>query len=281
MIWSIVRIVILAYVGLCIVLYLLQGRMVFQPTRQLDATPADLGMDYEDLWLTASDGVKLHAWFIPAANERGILLLCHGNGGNISHRVESAAIYRRIGLSVLMFDYRGYGKSEGSPNEKGTYRDAQAAWEYLTGERRIAADRVIVLGRSLGGAVASHLAGRQAPAGLIVESAFSSVPDMGARLYPYLPVRRLSRYKYDTAAHVRNVRCPILVMHSRQDEIVPFEMGRKVFEAANEPKTFVEITGGHNDGYFVSVEAYTDTVRQFVSNCFEKGGRIESEELIR
>ena len=265
MIWSAIQIAVCAYVGLILVLYFMQGRMIYHPTRELTQTPESLHLEYEDVWMKASDGVKIHGWFMPAENSRGALLMCHGNAGNVSHRVESAALYQRMGLDVLVFDYRGYGQSEGSPSEKGTYADAEAAWDYLTVQRGIRPDRIVILGRSLGGAIASHLAIDHTPAALVLESAFSSVGDMGASLYPYLPVRLLSRYRYDTADYVSRVSCPVLVMHGPGDEIVPFELGKKIFAAAKEPKQFAELAGGHNDGQFATGQAYVQTLDAFVT----------------
>jgi len=244
-------------------LYLMQSRMVYFPSRQIEADPNDYALQYQDVSFTAADGVALHGWFVPAENEKGVVLLLHGNGGNVSHRLDLLAMLNRLGVSTFIIDYRGYGKSEGRPSEQGTYLDARAAWDYLTATRGVAPEKIILHGRSLGGAVAAKLATKQTPRAMIVESCFTSVPDLGAQLYPMFPVRLLSRFKYDAQAYLREVSCPVLIIHSRDDDIVPFSHGRRLFQAANEPKAFLEITGTHNDGYVASEQIYTERLGKF------------------
>ena len=253
------------YGAILILVYLFQPRLVFMPTRVVHSTPSDAGLSYEAVTLRASDGVKLSAWFIPADKPRATLLFCHGNAGNIADRLESFVLFQDLRLSVFIFDYRGYGASEGKPTEQGTYLDATAAWDYLVKERQIPPSQIVLFGRSLGGAVAAWLAVEQAPAALILESTFTSVPDMGARLYPFLPVRLLARIHYNTKDRIRQVKCPVLVVHSPQDEIVPYAFGRKLFELANPPKEFLEITGSHNDGFLTSGRRYSDGLDAFLS----------------
>ena len=176
---------VLPYLALVVFLYLTQSGMLYladMPSRKVEATPANIGLAFEPLSIATADGETLDAWFIPAEEPRGTLLFFHGNAGNISHRLDSIALFHRLGLNVLIFDYRGYGRSTGSPSESGLYKDAEAVWQYLTEERRMLADNIVLFGRSLGGAVAVWLADRVKPAGLIVESSFTSVPDLGAPL---------------------------------------------------------------------------------------------------
>jgi fermentation-respiration switch protein FrsA (DUF1100 family) len=252
--------------------FLFQARLVYFPLRRLEGTPADVGLRYEEVALKTSDGLVLHGWYMPAADPRApVLLHCHGNGGNISHRVDLLAQLRPLGVSVLLFDYRGYGRSEGTPHEKGTYLDAEAAWKFLTEQKGIRPARILLHGQSLGGAVAAKLATEVKPAGLILESAFTSLPDRGAEVYWFLPVRLMSRVKYPTIEHVGKVGCPLLVIHSRQDEIIPFHHGQKLFDAARPPKRFVEISGDHNGGPFVSGRTYTDALKAFVKECTTGG----------
>ena len=260
------------YVGLALVLYLLQGRMVFLPHlpgRALDATPEAIGLDYEDAVIETADGERLHGWFVPADAARGTLLFFHGNAGNISHRLQSLLIFNRLGLDVLMVDYRGYGQSSGSPGEQGTYLDARAAWDYLVGERGVEGDRVVIFGRSLGGAVGAWLASRDdvSPAGLVVESTFSSGLDMGRRLYPVLPVWLITRIDYPVKDYVTTIKAPLLVIHSRDDEIIPFDMGRAVFDAATGPKSFLELSGDHNAGFWLSRETYVPALDDFLTGA--------------
>ena len=222
-------------------------------------SPADVKLDYEDVAFTASDGIALTGWFVPAPDARFTVLFCHGNGGNIMYRLDTLTLFGGLGLSCFVFDYRGYGNSAGKPTEQGTYRDARAAYDWLTQTKQVPAEQVVVLGRSLGGSIAAHLAAQVPVAGLVIESAFTSYPDIGAKFYPFMPVRPLARYKYNTRAYLAEVRCPVLIMHSRSDELVPFEFGERLFAAAHEPKRFVELAGGHNDGFLVfgrSVQGY-------------------------
>ena len=256
MLWTILLIASATYLALAAYLYLFQANYVFFPWRALDATPADAGLGYEDVHLETEDGVNLHGWFVPTAHARFTLLFLHGNAGNISHRLDSLRLFNRLGLSTFIFDYRGYGRSAGKPTEAGTYRDATAAWRHLVVERGISAQRIVVFGRSLGGGVATWLASVQTPRALIIESTLTSVPDMGAQVYPFLPVRLLARIHYDTLARIPDVSCPILVVHSRQDDIIPFEHGRRIFDAAREPKAFLAIRGDHNSGFLISGEDY-------------------------
>lgn len=234
------------------------------PSRDHVATPQATGLAYDAVTLTTDDGVRLDGWFVPAEDARGVVLFLHGNAGNISHRLDSLLIFNRLGLSTLIIDYRGYGRSEGKPSEMGTYRDAEAAWRYLIEERQISPRKIVLFGRSLGAAVAARLAGQKEVAALITESAFISVPELAAELYPFLPVRLLSRFKYDTRTYLDEITCPLLIVHSRNDEIIPFHHGRQLFEAGREPKQFLELRGGHNDGFLVSGETYTAGLRRFL-----------------
>jgi len=245
-------------------LFLFQSRLVYFPMSKMDGSPEDMGLSYEDVRLTASDGVELHGWFVPAEGARGVVLFCHGNAGNISHRLETMALIHGLGLSVFIFDYRGYGQSEGKPSEEGTYKDAWAAWQYLTRDRDMAPKDIVVWGRSLGGPIAAWLAREATPGALILESTFTSIPDIGAKLYPFLPVRLIARIGYNTGEYVSNVKCPVLVVHSPQDRLVYFEFGCRLFEAAPEPKEFLKITGDHNNGFLVSGAIYRDGVDAFL-----------------
>jgi fermentation-respiration switch protein FrsA (DUF1100 family) len=259
-------IIVGVYIGMSLMLLAFQASFIYYPDKKVYGTPAALGLSYDEVNFKASDGVKLAGWFIPASDARGVVLFCHGNAGNISHRLETLHILNRLGLSTFIFDYRGYGRSEGLPSEKGTYLDAQGAWNYLLKERKLSRDEVIIFGRSLGAAIASHLAKSTHPKALIIESGFTSVRDMAAQLYPYLPVRYLSRFKYDTRASISVIRSPLLIIHSRNDEIVPLSHGRKLFLAASGPKEFLEIKGGHNDGFIVSGGEYINGLESFLSN---------------
>jgi len=269
------------YLLLSIVLYLMQNRMVFlanMPGRALTATPADAGFAYQDVSITTSKGVRLHGWFIPVEQAKATVLFLHGNAGNISHRLDSIAIFRELGLDVFIIDYRGYGQSEGKPSETGTYLDARAAWEYLVVERQIAPDKIVIFGRSLGGAVASWLAAETAPGAVILESTFTSAPDMAYRLYPFLPVRLLTRLKYPVKENVKRLSSPLLVIHSKQDEIIPYDMGESVFAAAPEPKQMLALTGDHNGGFMMNRDQYQAVIGRFLDLHMAKGNQPDDSQ---
>lgn len=273
---TLIFIIVAVYGSFCLYLFLMQGRMIFypnMPSRKLTASPADAGLDYESVTLSASDGVKLHGWFIPARDAGGTLLFFHGNAGNISHRLDSLKIFHDLGLATLIIDYRGYGRSQGSISEQGTYLDGEAAWEYLTRTRNIPARQIVIFGRSLGAAIAAHVAAGKEPGALILESAFTSVPDMAARLYPAFPVRLLSRYEYNTRKSLLSVSCPVLIVHSPHDEIIPFENGLQLYASAKEPKMFLEMQGGHNEGFLASGEFYRGSIREFIAASLSAPGQ--------
>ncbi|MGH8496664.1 MAG: alpha/beta hydrolase [Gammaproteobacteria bacterium] len=260
-------VLLMGYVLLLGLLYVFQSRLIYFPNvaaAHSEARPTDIGLRYENVTFRTSDGLELHGWFVPADPARGVLLFMHGNAGNITHRLDSIALFNRLGLSVFIFDYRGFGKSEGTPSEYGTYEDAGAAWRYLTEDRAIVSERIVLFGRSLGAAIAAQLASRTSPATLILESAFTSAPDIAAHHYWYFPVRLLSRFDYDTEAYAAQITCPLLVVHSPDDEIIPFEHGEAIFAAAKEPKTMLRITGSHNEGFLASGTVYVDGLRAFL-----------------
>jgi fermentation-respiration switch protein FrsA (DUF1100 family) len=246
-------------------MYLQQPAMTFYPVRGLAATPADWGLAHEDVVFDTDDGLQLHGWYIPRPGARRVLLFMHGNAGNISHRGDSVSIFHQLGLNVFIFDYRGYGRSQGSPDEQGLYRDAAAAWRYLVETRAVDAGDIIVFGRSLGGAVAARLASGVEPAALILESTLSSSKDFARRVFPLLSRLVLLRFEFDTAAYVRQVDCPVLVLHSPDDEIMPYALGRKVYEAAGEPKQFIDLRGDHNSGFLLSQPGYQRHLADFIA----------------
>ena len=256
------------YVLLGAYVYVFQSRLLYFPNipgRALTATPADIGLTFEEARITTADGIELYGWYVPAGTGAPVMLFCHGNAGNISHRLEWLPIFHNMGLAVLLFDYRGYGRSRGAPDEPGTYRDAQAAWDFLTRSKGVAPARIVIFGESLGGSIAAHLAKDVASAGaLVLTSTFTSAPDLASQFYWYLPVRLLARFQYPTAEYVSHVQAPTLVIHSRDDEIVPFSHGRKIFERAAGPKAFVEISGDHNAGFLMSGSTFTQGLRSFL-----------------
>lgn len=260
--------VLLAWLAMSLIMALGQNRLVFLPHipgRELVATPEARGLPYEEVWLETADELRLHAWWLPHDEPRGALLFLHGNAGNISHRLDSLEIFHQLGLSVLILDYRGYGRSEGRPDEAGVYQDAEAALSWLEQAQGLAPEEVILFGRSLGAAVAARTASVHPVRGLILESAFTSAPDLGAELYPFLPVRLLARLELDARAAVRQVEAPTLVVHSRQDDIVPFHHGEALYRAAAQPVGLLELRGDHNTGFLVSREVYVAGLDDFLS----------------
>lgn len=262
-----------AYVALLAIVFALQGRLIYFPDtgRQILLTPKDVGLVYEAVWLTTEDGVRIEAWYVPAPAGRGVALLAHGNAGNISHRVDYALMFHGLGYSVLLLEYRGYGRSEGRPSEEGTYADARAAWRHLVVERGFPPERIVLVGESLGGAVVARLAAAERPGALVLASSFVSVPELAAELYPWLPVRWLVRYRYDALEALGRVASPVLIAHSRQDDIVPFRHGERLFAAVKGPKAFLELAGGHNEGFLFTREAWREALGRFLAQHLPAG----------
>ncbi len=265
-VWALLISLVGAYLALGVVLFLFQGRLVYFPEKKMVGTPHDIQLSYDAIYFKTEDQVELFGWYVPAPNARGTILFCHGNAGNISNRLDYLEIFHRLGLSTFIFDYRGYGLSSGTPSERGTYLDSEAAWDYLVSKRGIPPNHIIVYGESLGGAVAARLAARYEPGALILASTFTSLPDLGAELYPLFPVRLLSRFKYNTLESIRQVKCPTLVIHSPDDEIIPYRQGSEIFNALlTTTGEMLTIKGDHNSGFVVSGEVYTQGIERFVS----------------
>ena len=264
----------LLFVGLAVALVfvgirsgVIERYFIYFPERDLAANPSHFGLAFEEVSFTASDGVQLHGWFVPG--EKGVAWLWfHGNAGNISHRLENLKLlHDELGVSVFLFDYRGYGRSQGTPSEEGIYRDAEAALAYLDSREDIDPERIVFFGRSLGAGVAVELATRYCPYGLILESPFPSIRYMARRAYPFLPVWPFLRTRYDSLAKIGKVQAPVLVLHGDRDDIVPLEGATRLFQKANEPKEFYTIRGaGHNDTYVVGSKEYFSALRHFVEN---------------
>ena len=262
----------LAYGALLGFVYFTQGGLVYFPNmaREHIATPAIHGLPYEDVSIRTDDGETLHAWWVPAESPRGAALVFHGNAGNISHRIDYARMFHGLGYGTLLVEYRGYGKSTGAPSEEGTYRDALASWRWLMETRGLPPGDIVVFGESLGGAVACWVAAREKPRALVLASTFTSVPDLGAEVYRFLPVRLLSRFKYDTLECVSKVTAPVLVVHSPRDDIVPYAHAERLYGAANEPKEFLGIAGGHNDGFLHTRAEWVKALGAFLERAQRK-----------
>ena len=252
------------YVGVCVLITALQTRLIYFPSREYEAYPPDVGLAFDDLTLHTSDGVNIAAWYIPHDRPMGSVIFFHGNAGNMADRLHSIKVLHDMGLNILIIDYRGYGRSEGKPSETGTYEDAEAAWRYLTETKGEAPNRVVLFGRSLGGAIAIELATRHQAAALVVESTFTSLRDIGRLHYRFLPVGLILTYRYESLAKVPRITCPKLFFHGRDDTLIPLENGRRLFEAAAEPKEFVETPGEHNEGGFTYSPEFGRRLEEFL-----------------
>ncbi len=262
-------IIAIGFLGFAVYLYFGQSRLIFFPTKEHAVTPADLDIDYDDVRVESEPGLTVHGWYIepkrPPDSAMPVVLFCHGNAGNISHRLQTAAYLMELGSAVLLFDYRGYGLSEGSPGEPGIYRDADAFYDWLVETKGYAPQQIVVFGRSLGGTVAVDLAAHRPCRGLIVESSLTSAEDMAQKMFPFFPVRWLLKYKLNSLEKISAVSSPVLVTHSPEDDLIPYEMGRKLYEAASEPKRFVELVGGHNDRSYFELESYRTAVNDILN----------------
>jgi hypothetical protein len=250
-----------------------EHRQVYVPNRTLEATGGELGRPFEEVFFTASDGLRLHGWYYPAnpgsPRAHQVLLLLHGNAGNISHRLHFYQAWLELGVNVFAFDYRGFGRSEGRPGEEGTYRDAQAAVQWLR-QKGFASQHLVALGKSLGGGVASELALREPLGGLILQSTFTSIPDIGSELFPWLPVRWLHRIKYDTVNKLPRIKAPVLVAHSRHDDLIGFHHAERNFRAANAPKLFWEVRGDHTSTVEAGRDVYLQGLGKFLAEYLNR-----------
>lgn len=248
-----------------LVLYMryFEYKSLYFPTKDIEVTPDYLGLKYEDIYFNAQDGTRLNAWFIPAEDSNFTVLFCHGNGGNISHRIEKIALLRKLGLDVLVFDYRGYGRSSGRPGEKGLYADAEAAYNFLVSEKKIPAEKIVLYGESLGGAVAIDLTAKRKAKALITECTFTSTKDMAREIYPFLPSFLISS-QFDSTEKIKKINIPKLFIHSQGDEIVPFRQSTKLFDLAPEPKIRLKLIGSHNTCYIDSKDLYISGIGGFL-----------------
>jgi uncharacterized protein len=263
------------YTALVLLVLFAQSHLIYFPQVERDfiTTPARMGLAYESVAITTADNETLHGWFVSTPSAaKGTILFFHGNAGNISHRMNYLSMFSGLDYNTFIFDYRGYGKSSGSPSESGTYQDASAAWRYLTEEKAIPPSDIVLFGESLGGAIAAWLATQHEPRALVLASTFTSVPDLAAQLYPFLPVRLLARFQYSTIDYLQSITCPVLVVHSPQDEIVPFSHGQALFQAASSPKQFLTLQGGHNEGFIFTRKEWILSLDEFINARSEFSG---------
>ncbi|MCG2710952.1 MAG: alpha/beta hydrolase [Candidatus Omnitrophica bacterium] len=249
----------------CFYIYIryLEKSSLYYPLRQLEGTPTEIGLPYENVFFNASDNTKLHGWFVPATDAKATVIFVHGNGGNISHRLDKIRVFNELNVNLFIFDYRGYGRSKGVSGEQGLYLDIQAAYDYI--RRKDSTGKVIIYGESLGGSLAVDLASKADIDGLILEGAFTSVADMAKIVYPWLPAVLL-KTKFDTISKISHVKAPKLHFHAEFDDVVPLSMGSRLFKAAKEPKKFVLLEGMHNDSFFVSAVKVRSELKEFFSS---------------
>jgi uncharacterized protein len=262
--------VVVAYLVILLLVWFNESRLLYFPgnARTLLPPPAELSLPVERVEFSTADGVRLVSWVIPAPDPSGYwLLICHGNGGNISEagRPLHYAGLRDLGLSLLAFDYRGYGESEGRPTEEGLYRDAEAAYRYLRETLGVVPGRIVLFGHSLGTAVAVDLAARHPAAALILDGPLTSVPERGQEVYPFLPVHLLARSRYASIEKIGKIGIPKLFLHAEADQVIPIAHGRRLYAAASPPKRFVTLRGGHGDAFEVDSTAYFGSIARLLA----------------
>jgi len=258
----IITLIVIIVLFLIFVRYL-ENTSIFYPDRSLAGTPENIGLPFENITISTQDHVKLHGWLIKAPSAKSTLIFFHGNAGNIGGRLGKIDLFHQTGINVLIIDYRGYGKSEGFPTEEGIYNDATAAYDYLLQRDDMRGQNIISYGASLGGVVAIDLATKRAVSCIIVDSTFSSATDMAKRIYPFIP-SFLLKTKMDSIGKIKNISAPILFIHSVEDQTVPFELGKKLYDATPGPKEFIEITGTHTDGHIYDGKKIINGIKTFL-----------------
>lgn len=266
LLWSLVRCVLGVYVGLGLLLFFFQAHFIFLPSSAIVETPTQWKMEYEETTLPV-DGFQTKVWLLPVPQARGVILFSHGNAGNMSNRRSEVEVLRGLGMSVCMYDYGGYGQSSGDPSETRCYADARAVWGWLTKEKGFSPDKIVLYGHSLGGGPTAQLATEVKPGGVVLESSFRSIAAVAQATYPVYPCRLLVRHRFDNESKMSAIHAPLMVIHSRNDEIIPFPQGQTLFEKGNEPKRFLETHGGHNTGFLESLDIYNPAWRQFLDAC--------------
>ena len=243
------------YTAATLAIALRQKRYIYRPGKKVETTPESIGLHYKEIALQTDDGITIQAWYIPAdapnaQHKTKTILYCHGNAGDLADRIDIIQKIHALGFHTLIFDYHGYGNSQGTPSEEATHLDALAAWKQLTQKQNIPADNIIIYGRSLGAAVATRLAATHTPHALILDGAFTSIPAMARKKFPLLPVILFTRHSYDNLSTIRQIKCPLLIAHGKTDKTCPYKHGRQIFHAAPEPKQFIDLTCGHEQTAF-------------------------------
>ncbi|MFP4171625.1 MAG: alpha/beta hydrolase [Candidatus Hydrogenedentota bacterium] len=281
MLWTVARVAALVYVGFGVLLFFVQEYLIFPGGSSVHTTPDAYGWNYEDVYVTPEEGETTHGWYIETPAEesaRGVILFSTGNGAAIADRMFSIRQFVDLGFDVLIYGYGGFSHSSGQPSERRIYADVQAMWDYLTGERGVSPERIALFGRSLGSGVSVELATREEPRAVILESAFLSIPAVARTMFPIFPVDLLVRHRFDNEAKIDAVTMPKLFIHSPGDEVIPYEQGRTLYDMAPEPKQFLEIEGGHNDGFIISIRDYEAGLAAFLYPLFPLPDAQEENE---
>ena len=252
------------YSGVLASLYIWQDKLIFFPSKEIIETPKDYNLPYKDLYFSLDSQTKIHAWLIENPKAKSVIILCHGNAGNIANRLHLIYHIYQMNFSILIFDYPGFGKSTGKVNEESSYQAAQKSWDYLVEEKKVKSNHIIIWGRSIGGAIAAHLAKNKQAEALILESSFTSLLSIAKKQFPVFPIKQIARYSYDTSKIIAEIKIPTLIIHSKEDEIIPFTHGEELYKKANEPKQFLEIKGSHNEGWFISRKKYFKEIKEFI-----------------
>jgi uncharacterized protein len=261
---NIVRIVLFIVIFVVGIRYI-ERKSIFFPMRQITSHPSNIGLSYKEVYFNTSDNKKIHAWFIPAESPGLTVLFSHGNAGNIGHRLDKISMLHDMGINVFIYDYRGYGNSTGIPSEKGFYKDINAAYDYLVNKMGVPYNDIILYGESIGGSVSIELAYHKPVRAIITEATFTSVKDMAQMAFPFIPYFVFSS-RFDSISKIGDIDCDKLIIHSADDEIVPFSQGRRLFDAAGRPKTFLKLRGGHNTAFWDSMKKYQEGIRLFVES---------------
>lgn len=262
------RIVIRILVLLVIVLLgvrLLEKRSIYFPMRKLRGNPSDMQLEYQEIYFNTADNKKIQAWFIPNKNAELTILFSNGNAGNISYRLEKISILHDLGVNIFIYDYRGYGRSQGSPSESGLYRDIRGAYDYLVNNLGVSSDKIVLYGESLGGAVAIDLASQKPVRALITEGTFASVKEMARKILPFIPTF-IYASRFDNLTKIADIDCEKLIIHSKDDRIIPFSQGKSLFKAASQPKILLKLKGGHNTSFLDSAKEYRQGIKSFLES---------------
>jgi len=268
-VFNITLIIFVFYLIIMIYFYLNQVNLIYFPDKKISFYPDQINLNYKDIYMITKDNIKINSWYIPGEKDSNLVIFCHGNAGNISGRVETIRLIHELNLSLLIFDYRGFGKSEGNISEKGLYLDIEAVYQYATKNLNIDKKKVIIWGRSLGAAVAIDFASKHNINKLIIESAFTSISDMGQRIYPFLPLKFICTHKFLSINKIDKIKASKLFIHSKEDDLVPFSFGKILYKKAILQKSFLEIHGNHANGFFESKEDYIKGIKYFLKQIQE------------